>query len=115
MDNKFLYRSSLKSKEVQKFQVMGIVTEIVLSKEEFPKNSDIVPFLEQIFKVQFKEYVMRSRTLIVSRLMRLVDNSDEEAFKSYRVKLLKYVELSYDIDSNKTSSRTPASKWVTGG
>ncbi len=113
MDNKFLYRSSLKNKEVPKFEVMGIVSELILSKVQFPKNNDIIPFLEEIFKQQFKDYVMKSRTLIVSRLIKIINNSDNDTFNFYRVKLLKYIESFYETEDKKSTSLTSASKWVT--
>ena len=54
MDNRFLYRSSLKSKDIPKFQMMGITSELILSKQVFPKNIEITSFLNVVFNVEFK-------------------------------------------------------------
>ena len=52
MDNRFLYRSSLKSKDIPKFQMMGITSELILSKQVFLKYRNY--FLNVVFNVEFK-------------------------------------------------------------
>ncbi|HII4232099.1 TPA: hypothetical protein ACY4LH_002878, partial [Enterococcus faecium 1,230,933] len=65
--NLILYRNELKNKVLPKYKILGIVTEIILSKELFQKNVDLKPFLENVFGVSYKDYVMRSRTMILAR------------------------------------------------
>lgn len=46
--NLILYRNELKNKVLPKYKILGIVTEIILSKELFQKNVDLKPFLENV-------------------------------------------------------------------
>lgn len=115
MDNKFLYRSSLKNKNVPKFQIMGIASELILSKQVFPKNVDVSDFLKIVFNIEFKEYVMKSRTLILARIVRIINNSSDHEYQEFRKNLLNFVETYYESDlANKNSSKSSVSKWVTG-
>ena len=97
MDNRFLYRSSLKSKDIPKFQMMGITSELILSKQVFPKNIEIT-FLNVVFNVEFKNYVMKSRTLILSRTVRVIEGCSENEYQNYRRKLLNFVEEYYESE-----------------
>ena len=53
MGNIYEYRSSLRNKEISLFLILGIVSEIILSKEFFKKNKDISLFLKIIFELEF--------------------------------------------------------------
>ncbi|WP_430514923.1 hypothetical protein [Lactococcus lactis] len=113
MDNKYLYRSSLKNKDIPRFSMMGIVSELILSKEAFHKNSDIEVFLKEIFDIEFRSYVIKSRTIIVSRLIRTIDKCTDDDYSIYRAKLLKFIESLYEIEKNKKDiNKTAASRWV---
>ncbi|NST67556.1 hypothetical protein HRG75_08215 [Enterococcus faecalis] len=115
MDNRFLYRSSLKSKDIPKFQMMGITSELILSKQVFPKNIEITSFLNVVFNVEFKNYVMKSRTLILSRTVRVIEGCSENEYQNYRRKLLNFVEEYYESEEvSKYISKSSISKWVTG-
>lgn len=115
MENKFLYRSSLKSKDIPVYQMMGIVSELVLSKTVFKKNNDISDFIKKIFGIEFKDYVMKSRTMILARTVRLISTSSDIEYQVYRKKLLNFIEEYYDNSSENRSSsnRTSVSEWVT--
>lgn len=114
MENKFLYRSILKNKDVPKLSLMGVVCELTLSKELFPKNLDIDYLLDTVFHVKFKEYVMKSRTTILARLVRIIDVSSDKEFQMYKRNLLKFIEQYYYMEqSDSKNSKSPISKWVT--
>lgn len=73
MINKLIiYRNELKNKNISKYKLIGITSEIILSKEIFKYNKDISPFLFSIFNINFKNYVMKSRTLIIAKVIRLI-------------------------------------------
>lgn len=115
MENKFLYRSSLKAKNVPVYQMMGIVSEIILSKTLFKRNSDISDFINKVFDIEFKNYVMKSRTMILARTIRLISNSSDVEYQTYRKKLLTFIEEYYDnnSDNRNKNNHISVSKWVT--
>lgn len=115
MEKKFLYRSSLKDKNIPTFQMLGIVSEIILSKELFKKNTDISKFLMEVFDLSYKEYVMRSRTLILSRTVRHIYDSEDKNYQMFRKRLLNFIEKVYykDDTKDKKTKKNSVSEWVT--
>lgn len=87
--NLVLYRNELKNKSIHKYKMIGIVSDILLSKRIFLKNSDISFFLKEVFEIEFKEYIMKSRTLITSHVIKLIFNSEDENL--YKKKLLEFI------------------------
>lgn len=85
-DKLILYRNELKNKQIYKYKMLGIVVEILFSKKIFPKNTDIKHFLLEVFNIEFKEYVMKSRSMIVARICKIISVSEDE--KGYSQKLL---------------------------
>ena len=65
-----LYRNELKNSKIQTYKLIGIVSELVLSKEIFKNNIDIEDFIVNVFNLRFKDYLYKSRTLLVARLTR---------------------------------------------
>ncbi|EAG1933845.1 hypothetical protein BB995_00485 [Listeria monocytogenes] len=113
--NLILYRNELKNKMLPKYKILGIVTEIILSKELFEKNIDLTAFLLEVFNVTYKDYVMKSRTMILARTNRLIDKSSGEQVLEYRKKLTPFIlekidELN-DADQNK-NDKNLFSGWV---
>ncbi|MFR8990612.1 MAG: hypothetical protein ACLVH9_05530 [Fusobacterium sp.] len=90
-NNLILYRNELKNKSIYKYKIAGIVSELLFSKKIFSKNSDIKLFLKEVFELEFKEYVMKSRTLIVSHIIKLIYISEEE--NDYKKNLLKFINF----------------------
>lgn len=86
--NLVLFRNELKNKNVSKYKLIGITTELILSRVIFKKNSDISEFVQEIFSVSYKDYILKSRTTIVAHTCRLIVN--QEDFKN-KDKLLHFV------------------------
>lgn len=63
-----IFRNELKNKKIYKYKLIGIVSALLLSKDVFKHNADIGEFLINVFGIEFKEYVMRSRTMVVARI-----------------------------------------------
>lgn len=64
--------NQMNSFENQKVEFYSLVVLFVLSKEIFKNNSDLGSFLENS-DINFKEYVLKSRTLTLARLIREVE------------------------------------------
>ncbi|MDY4006558.1 MAG: hypothetical protein SOY68_11660, partial [Fusobacterium varium] len=52
-------------------------------------NNDINSFLLKVFDIEFKEYIMKSRTLISSHVIKIIFNSEDDTV--YQKKLLEFV------------------------
>ena len=59
--NLVLYRNELKNTVVPRYKTIGIVAELLMSKEIFSKNTEISDFLSAVFSTKYKEY-QTSRT-----------------------------------------------------
>lgn len=74
--NLILYRNELKNKQVYKYKVIGIIAELIFSKNIFPKNKDIVLFLNDVFNITYKDYIIKSRTTIVAKVSKKINSED---------------------------------------
>ncbi|WP_425447708.1 hypothetical protein [Dethiothermospora halolimnae] len=81
--NKMKKLQEIDSVELIRYELYAIITTLLLSKKEFSKNKDIKIFLD-LLEIEFKEYVMRSRTLILSRMLREVEKADEKTLEFYK-------------------------------
>jgi hypothetical protein len=75
--------------ESVRYELYSITTTILLSKVFFNKNSEIESYLNSA-NIHFKEYVFRSRTLVVSRVIRYIETADQE-------KLFELLDVTKDI------------------
>lgn len=85
-----LFRNELKNKTIPKYKIIGIVSQLLLSRKIFSSNMDIEKFLKDIFELEFKTYVFRSRTLIVARVTREILSSEND--NVYKNKLYDFVQ-----------------------
>ena len=98
-----LYRNELKNSKIQTYKLIGIVSELVLSKEIFKNNIDIEDFIVSVFDLRFKDYLYKSRTLLVARLTIEILNNDSHA---KRTKLLyKFIVSKIDEDNINTNNQ----------
>ena len=97
------FRNELKSKKPSRYKLIGISSELILSKELFNKNIDIESFIEYDFEVKFKEYLFASRTSLVARTTRLIFKSNEDQYISYKRRLSNF--LNDVINQNEDSIR----------
>ncbi|MEI2282732.1 hypothetical protein [Paenibacillus polysaccharolyticus] len=101
MNELIIYKNELKNSKPARYKVIGIVSKLLLSKELFKKNEEIAEFLKTVFQVEFKEYVMSSRTLIVARTVKLIETLEDNDYVVSKKLLYKY------IDSKITSLEKP--------
>lgn len=66
-----------------RFKIYAIYIEILLNHDLFHHNDDIKPFCKKL-NLSFKDYVFRSRTLLVSRIIRLIEKSDAQSLILYK-------------------------------
>ena len=51
--NLLLFRNELKNKNMPRYKLIGIVVELLLSKEVFKRNSEIAEFVKDAFNIEF--------------------------------------------------------------
>lgn len=85
-----LFRNELKNKNMPQYKLIGIVVELLLSKEIFKRNSEIATFVKETFGIELKLYILKSRTMIVSKLCRSIHSLDNPS--SCQKKLHEFVD-----------------------
>lgn len=96
--NLILYRNELKNKNIAKYKIIGITAELIFSKKIFQKNRDVEKFLKDVFNIEYKGYVMKSRTMVVARVSReILSYEDNEVC---RKQLVQFINMQIDIIKN---------------
>lgn len=72
-----IYRNELKNKNVPKYKMIGIVTELIYSKIIFNKNKEIFNFVNSTFNYELKDYILKSRTMIIAKVSRIIIDSED--------------------------------------
>lgn len=81
--NLFLLKSEINSidprtnPERVRFSLYSIYVIMLINKKLFKKNSDIKELCDEL-NINFKDYVFRSRTLLIARFMRKIEKIDSE-------------------------------------
>lgn len=115
MEGQFhLYQSELRTKNIPRYKMTGIVTEILLSKDVFPRNEDISAFLKNVFDIAYKEYVLKSRTTILARCIRDIHMVEEKVYEQYRRQLLDYVKSGIEVKPISKKGQNSLHKWMDG-
>ena len=111
-NNLILYRNELKNKNIPKYKVTGLVVELILSKEVFKSNKEVGVFLKDVFNIEFRNYVMRSRTMIVSRVCKKIL---EATNFNYKNKLIEFINKQIEILKNSNNikeKRNEFNGWI---
>lgn len=99
-DSIVIFLNELKNKLVSRYKIIGISSELILELNLFPKNHDLAPFLQDVYGLEFKEYILRSRTLILARVVRHLDSSDAATIEEVKRRLYQYL-ITSSKDVNK--------------
>lgn len=108
--------SELNSSKNKLEHAIGLNTIIILSKDIFNKNEDINDYLKVVFDTSFLPYVIKSRTLIIAKVSRLIYSYDQKELNSLSRKMQTY----FNIDNPQTESdkknkdNNNLSKWIKG-
>ena len=63
---------NLEKIENKHYELYPIVVMLVIKKNYFKRNNDLIELLK-IFNLEFKDYVMKSRTLLLARILREIE------------------------------------------
>ena len=91
--------------EVLRLELYSIITDVLLSKEFFNKNSDIATFTNKV-NLNYADYLFRSRTLLLARILRDVKKADKKELiiilRSLQLLMFNNVEPDSDEKAEKT-------------
>lgn len=93
-----------KSKDITEKRILlnGIISELLLAKTYAERNSELPLVTEKLLKTQFKEYVYKSRTLVISRTIREIESlSVKEIHETFD----NIIELTIDAEENEGYSK----------
>lgn len=99
--NLVLFRNELKNKKVSKYKLIGIITELIFSKEIFKKNSEISEFSESVLGIVLKDYILKSRTMVVAHVSKKIVGMEQFEGKD---ELLEFINKQILINNNKENS-----------
>ncbi|MGB4841949.1 MAG: hypothetical protein WBO99_03410 [Leptotrichiaceae bacterium] len=100
MNNLVILRNDLKNKKPPRYKVIGITSELILSKKVFENNRNIIPFLDKVFDIEFREYVISSRTNIVARTSRIIYQSEDIDYIKYKNNLYDFIDKLIDANGD---------------
>jgi hypothetical protein len=86
--------NNFSSKELEDRAIfMGVMAELLLSKELFKRNDDLKVFIQEIFGIQPLEYLFKSRTLLLSRIIRIIESAEKDQLKKYIQSVYNYIDI----------------------
>ena len=118
MSSAFEYRSNLKQKDIPKFIITGIMTELVFS-DNFKIENEVSEFIDNVFRIDTKNFTNETgknfKEKIVLETISKINSSDEKEVERFRKRLIKFVEKKFYNDEKITKSNNNLSKWVKNG
>lgn len=70
---------------------IGVTAKILLSKQIFNKNIELTIFIKEIFDISFLPYVIKSRTLIMARVIKHINQLDNKEITTLTTKMRDYL------------------------
>lgn len=99
--SKIDYELYQESNDKLKSQLYGYFTTLILSKIYAPMNSDLEDIMKE-FKLNFLPYVYKSRTILLSRVIRIIEKKNEQELASMLDGLKEYLN---NIDLKESASK----------
>ncbi|KAA6482207.1 hypothetical protein [Bacillus swezeyi] len=93
-----------KNTENKRILIFGSLTHILLSKSIINRNDEIPNFIKKIFRTDFKDYVYKSRTLVVARVARIVEKMSLKDLDNVINQLIKLFESENNSINNVNNS-----------
>jgi hypothetical protein len=103
-----LFRNELKNKTIYNYKLSGIVLELLFSKKIFIKNIEIKKFIKEVFGLELKDYIFKSRSSIGIKISKLIIENDEKENCSYKKNLS--IFINEKIESLKKSGKIKEEK-----
>ncbi|BBM18391.1 hypothetical protein G15_2056 [Enterococcus avium] len=85
--NEILKLDSRKNIDKLRLTMYGLLTSLILSKDLFPHNPDLRPFIDSIGLNYLKDYLFKNRTALLAKVSREIENMNDEQLKNLTIKL----------------------------
>ncbi|MCI1696806.1 hypothetical protein [Aneurinibacillus aneurinilyticus] len=82
---------------------LGLLYELISSREIFSKNKDLEGFLKNVFKKEYSDYLFKARPYLASRLLKDISNEYDSLKISASIKLIISYLKDKDLNSNSDS------------
>lgn len=77
VDNKYILKR-VETSYISKEELIGLSILMMLSKDIFKTNKDVSDFVSQEINLNFLEYAIKSRTLMIARTARKISEFDDK-------------------------------------
>lgn len=109
----------LLNRNLDKAELIGLVSLLIYSKDIFKSNKDIKPFIELLFEYNYPDYIMKSRTLIVAKSSRYMNDMDNETLNNIHKKISIYLNIKSTTNqqsrlTNNKKSYDKLNTWLKG-
>lgn len=91
--------------------LIGVYSMIILSKEIFKKNTQAADFVKKTMNLNLANYIIKSRTLIIAKVIKTIVNYDLKEQKTMHIKCKEYFStLNRSTDTHTTKTKTKKKK-----
>ncbi|SMB95452.1 hypothetical protein SAMN00017405_0407 [Desulfonispora thiosulfatigenes DSM 11270] len=89
-------------------EAIGLNSLILLSKDLFPSNDDLKSYTDEIIKIELKNYLFKSRTLLVAKINKYIYDLEVDEIKTLYKNMNNYLinkdgKSDKDNDNNKNN------------
>lgn len=102
-ETELLIKNYVLKENIDKIQLIGLVSTLIISKEVMKKNSEAGKFVEYVIGEEFPSYVIKSRTLIAARVNKILVNLADEDVKKVKRNVTKYIKNLEDKNNSISS------------
>ena len=109
--------AQLKKDNTDKVILTGVIAHLLLSKETFKHNIDIEEFLHTCMDITLPDYVIKSRTLIISRVIRILvpmDNNQVRILNSHIQNYFSSPTIEKKKTTRKKNENVKLESWLKG-
>lgn len=110
MDNLIYKIKTLPDYRTQ-YEFCGALTEILYMKKAFRYNRDIADIIYNVYGIEFKKYVISSRSLLIGKFLKEIINNKYDNYKTKKISELILAKIKYTniINSKTIKSRKDTS------
>ncbi|PFD67329.1 hypothetical protein [Bacillus cereus] len=111
--NKIVSLKNIKNEGTLRIYLYGYSSEIILSKDIFPSNKELIEFITAM-GLEFRDYVYASRTVVVSRIIREIEKREMQDLEAFRDNLIEYFanKFEYSFITEKSRPKRETENYV---